>query len=322
MDTPKQVLFRRDLTRDIREDLVAHITLSVTAGALQVVAHFPEYISIAEIDRFSDSAGTFFRRSNHPGLPAANEAINLDDARFLLGGIGPNGERIEFYHFDVRTPTPAPIYVLTDRRGDSVAGQLPIFDLVPGDEGHNDFWQIHEARVIDADYKPNAITSLEALAAAELETTATNDVLNCVMVPAGSIAGNRFDAGASRAPMDGWYRDQVVKYFLFEGLNSTGLVDFNGEVLNTPQMWGFFDNDRDVDDGFAKDTATGDTHNVATRLPGDEGYSPLWILQIFKLDAFDRVTGLASALDQSRNEENLLELTGLLYINAPIVGRD
>ncbi len=322
LDPDKQVLFRRDLTRDIREDLVAHITLSVTAGALQVVAHFPEYISIAEIDRFSDSAGTFFRRANNPGLPAANEAINMDDARFLLGGIGPNGERIEFYHFDVRTPAPAPIYVLTDRRGDSVAGQLPIFDLVPGDEGHNDFWQIHEARVIDADYKPNAITSLEALTAAELEISATNDVLNCVMVPAGSIAGKRFDAGASRAPMDGWYRDQVVKYFLFEGLSSTGLVDFNGEVLNTPQMWGFFDNDRDVDDGFAKDSATGDTHNVATRLPGDEGYSPLWILQIFKLDAFDRVTGLASALDQSRNEENLLELTGLLYINAPIVGKD
>ena len=321
LDRDKQVLFRRDLARDIREDLVAHVTLAVTAGALQIVAHFPEYISIAEVDRFSDTAGTFFRRANDPGLPAANEAINLDDGRFLLGGIGPNGERIQFYHFDVRAPAPAPLYLLTDRRGDPIAGQLPIFDLIPGDEGHNDFWQIHEARVIDADYKPNAITSFEALTAAELEITATNDVLNCVMVPAGSVAGKRFDAGATTAPLDGWYRDQVVKYFLFEGPGSTGLVDFNGEVLNTPQMWGFFDNDRDVADGFAKDSATGDTHNVATRLPGDEGYSPLWILQIFKLDAFDRVTGLASALDQSRNEENLLELTGLLYINAPIVGK-
>jgi hypothetical protein len=322
LDLERQVLFRRDLTRDIREDLVAHITLTVTAGALQIVANFPEYISIAEIDRFSDTAATFFRRANDPNLPAANEAIKLDDARFLLAGIGPNGGRIEFYHFDVRTPTPAPVYFLIDRRGDPIAGQLPIFDLIPGDEGHNDFWQIHEVRVIDADYKPNTITSFESLAAVELEITATNDVINCVMVPAGSIASKRFDSGGPTAPQDGWYRDQVVKYFLFEGPTSTGVVDFNGEVLNTPQMWGFFDNDRDVVDGFARDAATGDTHNVATRLPGDEGYSPLWILQIFKLDAFDRVDGLASALDQSRNEENLLTLDGLLYINAPIVGKD
>ena len=239
----------------------------------------------------------------------------------MLAGIGPNGERIEFYHFDVRTPTPAPIYFLTDRRGDPIVGQLPIFDLIPGEEGHNDFWQIHQARMIDADYKPNAITSLDSLTAAELEITATNEVINCVMVPAGSKASKRFDAAAPTAAQDGWYRDQVVKYFLFEGLTSTGVVDFNGEVLNTPQMWGFFDNDRDVVDGFARDTVTGDTHNVATRLPGDEGYSPLWILQIFKLDAFDRVDGLSSALDQSRNEENLLALDGLLYINAPIVGK-
>jgi len=61
------------------------------------------------------------------------------------------------------------------------------------------------------------------------------------------------------------------------------------------------------------------THNVVTRLPGEEGYSPLWVLQIFKLAAFDRVLDLASALDQSKNEENKLDIGELLHINAPIV---
>ena len=62
------------------------------------------------------------------------------------------------------------------------------------------------------------------------------------------------------------------------------------------------------------------THNVVTRLPGQEGYSPLWVLQVFKLAAFDRVQDLASALDQSLNEENIVKLSQLLYLNAPIIG--
>ena len=56
-----------------------------------------------------------------------------------------------------------------------------------------------------------------------------------------------------------------------------------------------------------------------TRLPGEEGYSPLWVLQVFTLAAFDRLEDLASALDQSKNEENKLDLGRLLYCNAPIV---
>ncbi|MFT5090657.1 MAG: hypothetical protein ACI8PG_005038, partial [Planctomycetota bacterium] len=67
------------------------------------------------------------------------------------------------------------------------------------------------------------------------------------------------------------------------------------------------------------DPSTQGTHNVVTRLPGEEGYSPLWVLQVFKLSAFERVLDLASALDQAKNEENLVELGRLIRINAPIV---
>ena len=58
---------------------------------------------------------------------------------------------------------------------------------------------------------------------------------------------------------------------------------------------------------------------MVTRLPGEEGYSPLWVLQVFTLAAFDRLQDLTSALDQSKNEENKLDLGQLLYFNAPIV---
>ena len=85
-------------------------------------------------------------------------------------------------------------------------------------------------------------------------------------------------------------------------------------------MYGFFENDKDEIESFSVDPETGNTHNVVTTLPGEEGYSPLWVLQILKLAVFEEVLGVASALELSRNEENILVLPELLYFNGPIVG--
>ena len=85
-------------------------------------------------------------------------------------------------------------------------------------------------------------------------------------------------------------------------------------------MYAFFENDIDFSDGFAIDRASGGTHNVATRLPSDAGYSPLWALIVFNLGAFDRVSSVATAQDQARNVDNLLPMAQVLHVNAPIVG--
>lgn len=323
-DADQQMLGQREVLVDVRQELVFRVTMSLETGAVQVVVLFPDYITMAPIDRFSDSAGEFFRRSQTPSLPGPNEAIDFD-GQFLRRGFGPNGQRIEFYHFDVSAATPAPLYLLVDRFGEAVPGQLPILDEAPGDSSYSDLRRIWRVQVTGGGYRPNAITSLEAVLEAEMDTTATDQVLNCVVVPDGSTATRRFGAGDRTVLQSGWYRDQIVRYFLFEAPDASVQVAFEGGTVSVPQMYAFLANDEDVDDGFALD-AEGSTHNVATRLPIDEGYSPLWALQLLTLDAFGRVEDVPTAQDQERTGEyslNLLDTEGMVrivHVNAPIVG--
>lgn len=318
-DAEDQILLQDVLRADIREDLVAHLSIEIVGGSIRIVASFPTYLPVVEVDRFSDEMGSFFRRSDNPDLPAANEPIDFDQPQFLLRGFGPNGEAVTFYHFDVRPREPGVVYEFIDRRGERIAGQLPVFDRIPGEVGYSDFWQVQQVRVQDLEYRVNSLHAAADVLASGWEITPLEEVANYVHVPLGSRATKRFDPTTSTAALDGWYNGQIVKYLQFENPQSTARVDFGSGQINTPQMYAFFDNNRDEKDGFALDPISLGTHNIVTRLPGEEGYSPLWVLQVFTLAAFDRVVDLASALDQAKNEENLVELGQLIRINAPIV---
>jgi hypothetical protein len=318
-DAEAQVLLQDELRTDIREDLVAHLSLEVFGGSIRIVANFPTYLPVVEVDRFSDEVGSFFRRTDNPDLPGPNEPIDFDLPQFLLRGFGPNGEAVTFYHFDVRSQEPGRVYEFIDRRGERIVGQLPVFDRIPGDVGYSDFWQVYQVRVQDLEYRVNSLHSADDVLISGWEITASDNIANYVMVPFGSRASQRFDLSMPTRPLDGWYSGQIVKYLQFETPESAAQVDFGLGQINTPQMYAFFENNRDEKDGFALDSSTRGTRNVVTRLPGEEGYSPLWVLQVFKLSAFERVLDLASALDQAKNEENLVELGRLIRINAPIV---
>lgn len=313
------LVVERVVLLDIREDLLARLNLAVEVGAIEVTARFPEYLPIAVVDRFSDAAGRFFRRSEDGGLPAPGEPIDFDQARFLHRGLGPNGERVVFYHFDARPAQPPPVYLVVDRRGNRVAGQLPIFDLLPGEEGHSDLWQVHEVQVVDPLYKANALSSRQAILDGGYPVTATEELMNCVMVPPGSRAARRFDPATPVSPQDGWHQGQIVKYLLFEHPASTARAAFGGGVLVPQQMYAFLADDVGLSGGFARDEA-GLTHNVVAALPGqgEQGdYTPLWLVRVLRLTAFDRVTNLATAGDQIA--ENLNPAFTDLTINAPIV---
>jgi hypothetical protein len=53
------------------------------------------------VDRFSDAAGNLFQRSANPDLPAAGAAIDFDQAPFITQGLGPAGQVVRYYNFDV-----------------------------------------------------------------------------------------------------------------------------------------------------------------------------------------------------------------------------
>ena len=90
----------------------------------------------ASIDRFSASAGHLQMRDTMNHLPGPNEPVDFDKPPFVTTGLGPHGETVMYYNFDVQATTPAPIYVLF-KQGESspVAGQLNIVDVIPGDRG-------------------------------------------------------------------------------------------------------------------------------------------------------------------------------------------
>ena len=271
----------------------------------------PDTAEKASIDRFSDKAATLMRRSAAPSLPASNQAINFDQgAPFVTEGLGPRGEKVKYYNFDVAARTPAPIYAFVFPTGASVPGQLNVVDVIPGEPGYNDFWQVHQVTV-PASYLPNTVTSLAEISAAGFQVQATQMLVNCPIVPDGSVASVRLN-GEPSGLHTGWYKGQVVKYFSFSerALNGGAVplapifVTFN---VNPDQPGG------GPGSGFEAEPASSQTHNVVTALPAEDGYSPLWSVNVYDNTAFATVSSLATA------QAAPLLGTAVANVNCPVV---
>jgi len=93
-----------------------------------------------------------------------------------------------------------------DGTPDLVPGQNPIIDVLPGNPGYSDLWQINLVTVTRF-YQPNSIKSLNDINANDLTITPTNTLVNRPIVPAGSsVEGNLSLTQA-------WFQDQPVYYF-------------------------------------------------------------------------------------------------------------
>jgi hypothetical protein len=273
----------------------------------------PDTTERAIIDRFSMQAGNLFVRDSLNMLPGPNEPIDFDQEPFITHGLGPEGEFVSYYNFDVQPTEPAPIYVLF-REGETmpVEGQLNIIDVIPGDEGYNDFWRVHFVTV-PQNYVANTVTSAAEISMMSFPVEQTDILVNCPVVPEGSTAELRLN---SENPdlVWGWYRTMVVFYFTFSErelmVNSGGMVPvspiyvtFNinpGEPGGGPPS------------GFMTDE-TGRTHNVVATLPEQAAYSPLWSVNIYDNADFENVHDLASAL-----AANILVFNAA-NVNCPVV---
>lgn len=264
----------------------------------------------ARIDRFSDAAGNLFRRSEMPSLPGPDQPIDLDRAPFITRGLGPAGQRVRYYNFDVMPASPVPIYVLV-RQGETqpVAGQQNIVDVIPGDVGYSDFWRVVRVTV-PTNYVANTVRSLAQIVQAgyALETTPT--LVNCPIVPAGSTGRE----GAAAAGLTrGWYKGQVVFYFDFgDALNVTA----TGAVPTSPIFVTFNVNPDQPNggaaSGFRTEPGTDQTHNVVATIPGEAGYSPLWVVIPYDNAEFADVRDRLTA-----QEARFFPVAGL--VNCPVV---
>jgi len=248
----------------------------------------------ATIDRFSDSFATLYRRSGNASLPAAGAAIDFDQAPFITQGLGPDGEVVRYYNFDVMSTTPAPIWVLF-REGSAtpVAGQLNIVDAIPGDPGYSDFWHVHKVTV-PQDYVANTATRFQHILDAGYPIEMTETIVNCPVVPEGSVA--REGPGAAGLTQ-GWYKDQAVFYFDF---NEAPLSRTAAGAVPTSDIYVTFNVNPDQDgggpaSGFMTQGSSVQTHNVVETIPGQSSYSPLWDVMPYDNASFAQVMDLESA---------------------------
>lgn len=253
----------------------------------------PDTAEVATIDRFSATAGHLMVRDDANQLPAAGAPIDFDQAPFITRGLGPDGAPVRYYNFDVQAVEPAPIYVLfRDGEDTPVEGQLNLVDVLPGDPGYNDFWQVVKITV-PAEYVANTFTDVGQLEALPREPL--DAIVNCPIVPPGSTATHRLgggDTGLSR----GWYRGAVVSYFNFAEATLTPI----NAVVPTSPIYVTFNVNPDQDgggppSGFVSEDGSEQTHNVIATLPGTPGYSPLWAVNIYDNADFDAVADLATA---------------------------
>lgn len=265
----------------------------------------------ASIDRFSDAAGTLFKRSVTATLPAANAPIDMDVAPFVTQGLGPDGRVVRYYNFDVMPEDPAPIYLLY-REGEMqpVAGQRNIVDVIPGDPGYSDFWQVVRVTV-PKNYVANTVRSRAQIVAAGYPMQETNAVVNCPIVPEGSTAD---EGDGADGLVRGWYRGQQVFYFNF---GEAALTTTAGGSVPTSPIFVTFNTNPDEPNGgplsgFRTETGTDQTHNVVATLPGQQGYSPLWMVISYDNADFDAVSDL-----QSAQAATIFGVEGL--VNCPIV---
>jgi hypothetical protein len=262
----------------------------------------PDTAPKVAVDRFSADSGTLFVRTADNGLPEADAPIDFDQAPFITQGLGPDGEVVRYYNFDVMPTESAPIFALFREGEDApVSGQLNIIGVIPGDDGYNDFWHVHKVTVPE-DYVANTLTNVEDVMASGYAIERTNLVVNCPVVPDGSTADLRLGGGASGL-VRGWYRDEVVTYFEFG--EKTLIVEpppSGHPTVPTSPIYVSFNVNPDENDpssgpasGFKMETGSPQTHNVVATVPSDDDYSPLWAVHILDNADFDTVMDLASA---------------------------
>jgi hypothetical protein len=275
----------------MRAPWLAWLSLATAAGCTdEPVGKDPATAERAPIDRFSPAAGTWYRRDVDPSLPAPNAAIDYD-ARFKLLALGPAGQHVTMYLFDVQATAPAPIYVFY-RAGESapVAGQKTVVSVIPGDPGYTDLWQVVRVEV-PGDYVANTITSLAEIVDHGLTQTPTSALVNCPLVPEGSTATVR-TPGDYPELTQGWYGGRIIQYFHFGERPSLATV---ADAVPTSTLYvAYVGNQPGA--AFVTEPGSAQTHAVTATIPSDPTYAPLWSVHAYDAAAFATVGDLASAM--------------------------
>jgi hypothetical protein len=172
----------------------------------------------------------------------------------------------------------APIYVFVhglnaDGSPDLVEGQHNIVDVLPGEPGYSDLWQVMMVTVPDG-FVPDSIKSKAELDAANLPVTATEMFVNCPIVPAGTT----FEDG--RELVQGWAKGEEVFY-----------PDFGPNNRSAIPIWVFITGM----DAAGNPQFVEGQNNIIDAVPGDAGYSAFWRVNLVTVSAGYEPNSIRSA---------------------------
>jgi LPXTG-motif cell wall-anchored protein len=218
------------------------------------------------------------------------------------------GRQTFYYEFGMNTSLtsdgqsvqPAPIYVLVtgfdaDGNPQPVEGQHNIVDVIPGDEGYSDLWQVMFVTV-PADYQANTITAAADVLSGGYEITEAGVFVNCPIVPAGSTLAEGGDL------VQGWYKGQEVYYF-----------DFGPNTDKPAPIYAFVTGfDSDDNPQFVEGQ-----NNVIDVIPGDEGYSAFWNVNLVVVPADYQANTITSADEVLAAGYDIMPTA--LLVNCPVV---
>jgi hypothetical protein len=292
------------------------ILLAAGSGASQAkpTVKDPDKSEIVAVDRFSSKAAHLQLRTATNGIPGPNKPVDFDKGPFVTEGLSPTtGKPVRYYNFDVQSTTPAPVYVFYRKGEDKpVAGQLDIIDSLPGEKGYNDFRQIYKVSV-PADYLANSIADVAQLHKSGYEIQKTDALRNMPVVPDKSVAHERL-GGESSELQRAWYKGKIAKYFTF---SEAPLTAAGSDVPVSPIYVTFNVNPDQPKggpgSGFRAEANSSQTHNVPATLPGNDGYSPLWSVNVYDNADWPKVNNL----DTAQNAKLLGP--GVANVNCPIV---
>jgi outer membrane protein assembly factor BamB len=179
------------------------------------------------------------------------------------------GEDVQYYDFGAHTPlvgnTPltAPIWAFiygmdADGNPQFVPGQHNIIDVVPGDEGYSDLWLVNLVTV-PADYEADSLRSVDDVSSSGYSVTTTEILVNCPVVPEGSTLETGMEL------TQGWYRGEAVFYFDF-GPHPAIVAPIYVPVTGT--------------DDQGNPMFVEGQYNIIDVVPGDEGYSDFWLVNL------------------------------------------
>lgn len=227
------------------------------------------------------------------------------EEKTLISGWYQN-RQVKYYDFGTNTPLigdngvqTQPIWVFihgmkADGTPDLVQGQHNIIDIVPGQPGYSDLWQVVFVTVPD-DYEADSIRSAQEVQDSGYPTQTTAMFVNCPIVPAGTT----LESG--KELVQGWNDDEEVFY-----------PDFGANPPMASPIWVLI---HGMNADGTPDFVEGQ-NNIIDDIPGDADYSAFWRVNLVTVPADYEPNSIRSAADVFAAGYEITETD--MLVNCPV----